>query len=148
MLRVRDGCVLIAAQPRCENPQGIDSKRGAEGEVDERDDAKDDCEDTSPGLAREQGPAGENDASDADHEGEQRHRPEAVHPHSTERAPAEIEVRMPEVTAKETVEEHDANHSSEGAQHGVDEPKGRQALKIAGDAVVRYAYGHRAVGRR
>ncbi len=53
VLSIGHGCVLVAAQARCEYPQRVDSERRAERKVDERDDSEYDCEDASPGLARE-----------------------------------------------------------------------------------------------
>ncbi len=136
MLRVGHGSVLVAALTRCEDPQRVDPKCSAEREVDQRDDSEDDREDSSPGLPREQRPAREKDAPDADHEGEECHGPQAIQPHSAKRAPAEVEVGVTEVAAEEAVEEQYADHSGEGSQYGVDEPKGREALKIAGHTVV------------
>jgi len=85
-------CILVAAVVGRKNPQGIDPKRGAEREVDERENRKDDRENAAPRLTRKQSVSRQNSASDTNHDGEECNGPETVQPHTAKRAPAKVEV--------------------------------------------------------
>jgi hypothetical protein len=148
VLRVGQRSVLIAAVARSENPQGVNAQGGAEREMDQRENRKDDREHAAPGLAREKGISGQNGAADTDENGESCYRPEIVQPHAAERAPSKGEVGMAEMAAKEAMQKQHAKQSHDRAKTCVNEPESAESLKVTRNPVIRRGHRSGHIGSR
>ncbi len=123
VLRVGQCRVLVRAGAGREDPEGVDSESGSKRQMDQGENAEDDGEHAPPGLVRQQCISCQDDAADAGQEGEQRHRPETGQPHGAEGTPAEIEVRVAEVAAEETVKDQNAKQPREDAKPCIYKPQ-------------------------
>jgi hypothetical protein len=128
--------VLCAADRGGKDPEGEDAKGGAEREVDKREDCEDDGEDATPGLACDEGIAGERSAGNAEDQRRKSQWPKSSEEGVMEWTPAEVEVSVREMVAEDAVQEEHANQSGECTQCGVDEPKDAESLQVAAHAGV------------
>lgn len=128
MASVCETGVLGSADGRGQDPEGEDAESGAEGEVNERKDREDDGEDSAPGLASDEGIAGERSAGNAEDQRCKCEGPESSEECTVEGAPAEVEVAIGEVVAEYAVQEEHADEAGECTQGCVDEPENAKCL--------------------